>query len=88
MQFNNYGGMLPNPEALQRYNDMVPGIAEKYFDNVFEKSNFRRDFVVNQQKSNNKYRMIGLLLGWLFGLALIAGSIFLIYTGHAVTGSI
>lgn len=87
-QVNNYGGMLPNPEALKKYNDMVPGIAEKYFDNVFKESDFRRQFINKQQNSNNKYRMIGLMLGWLFGIIMMGGSIFLLFTGHSVTGGI
>lgn len=85
---NNYGGMLPNPETLERFNRMVPGIAEKYFDDVFAESKFRRALINKQQNSDNKYRMTGIFLGWLFGLLLLLGSIFLIYSGHSVVGSL
>ncbi|MCT3038361.1 DUF2335 domain-containing protein [Leuconostoc mesenteroides] len=87
-QINNYGGMVPDPDVLEKYNKMVPGIAEKYFDNVFEESKYRRDIVKTQQKSNNTYRMVGLIFGFLFGAMLIYASAFLLYHGHPVAGGI
>ncbi|WP_273727898.1 DUF2335 domain-containing protein [Leuconostoc mesenteroides] len=87
-QINNYGGMMPDPDVLEKYNKMVPGIAEKYFDNVFEESNYRREIVKTQQKSNNLYRMVGLILGFLFGGMLICASAFLLYHGHPIAGGI
>lgn len=87
-QINNYGGMVPDPEVLEKYNKMVPGIAEKYFDNVFEESNYRRDLVKTQQKSDNRYRMMGLFFGFIFGFMLIGASTFLLYHDHPIAGGI
>lgn len=87
-QVNNYGGMLPNPETLEKYNNMVPGSAEKYFNEVFEESKFRRSLIDKQQNSDNSYRIIGMILGAIFGIIMVIGSFYLILNDHPVAGGV
>lgn len=80
--------MLPNPETLEKYNNMVPGSAEKYFNEVFEESKFRISLIDKQQNSDNSYRIIGMILGAIFGIIMVIGSFYLILNDHPVAGGV
>lgn len=87
-QINNYTGNLPDPEILGRYEKMVPGLAKKYFEDVIDESKFRRSIISKQQKSDLRYRTLGMILGFIIALILIGGSIFLLMNNHKVAGGL
>ncbi len=80
-----YSGPLPPPSLLQDYEDILPGSAERIF-NQFEKQGGHRRKLENRVVWYNVFSgTVGQVMGFLLFGGGIAGSIFLLYNDKAVT---
>lgn len=70
-QFAPVAGKLPPPEVMADYAAIDPSYPE------FLKETFRAEL-----RRNFVYQMVALGAGWLFGMALVGGAVFLAYTNH------
>ena len=81
-----YEGPLPHPAVLERYEELLPGAAERVFISWEKESEHRRqaeDYVLRQAYS---VETRGQILGFILALCFLAASVWLIGQGHAASG--
>ncbi len=87
-EFSAYSGPLPPPEILKKFDEVVPGSAERIIKMAEEQSVHRRGLekaVIDSDISRSKWgQVLGFILA-IFGLAVAA--LISIY-GNAVTGGV
>jgi uncharacterized membrane protein len=87
-QFQAYSGPLPAPEDLQRYDEILPGGAERIFAAFERQSEHRQALEKAVTSANIRAQDRGPWLGFIVALVFFAGSIFLITNGYGVAGTI
>ncbi|MHB8312454.1 MAG: DUF2335 domain-containing protein [Candidatus Dormibacteria bacterium] len=84
----HYSGPFPHPQLLAKYDQLVPGTAERIFDKFYEQQNHREQMEATIINGDNFRATLGLVLGWLLGLAFLALAGLAIAEGHVGDGSI
>jgi uncharacterized membrane protein len=80
------GNTLPAPETLQKYETILPGIAEKLADQAVQQTSHRIEM---ERKLVNSYvwkSLLGLIFGFIVGLTGIGGGLYLTFLGYNVIG--
>lgn len=70
-----FSGPLPPPEVLERYNKIVPGVAERIIKMAEQQSAHRRSLEAQVINSDIKNSKLGLYFGFMIGLTGIIGSV-------------
>lgn len=83
-----YQGDLPHPKILAEYSKLYPDAPQKLIENGLAESKHRRELESKEQMLQYKFKNRGQIFGFIVALGIIIGGIFLIYSGHTVTGSI
>lgn len=81
-----YSGPLPPAQELQKYNDILPGAADRIIIMAEEQAKHRRSLENTVITSDTKNATLGLIFGLIIGLAgIISGTVIIIY-GYAIYG--
>ena len=83
-----FSGPLPPPEILEKYEQILPGAAERILSMAETQSKHRISLegrVIDADITNSKR---GLIFGFIIGLVGIGGGIYSIYLGHVISGSL
>jgi uncharacterized membrane protein len=87
-QSQTFSGPLPPPEVLRKFDEVVPGAAERIIKMAEEQSAHRKDLerkVIDSDVSRSKW---GQLLGFVIAIAgLVAATLISIY-GNAIAGGV
>lgn len=87
-QQSSYSGPLPPPDVLKRFDEVVPGSAERIIKMAEEQSTHRKDLerkVIDSDIARSKW---GQILGFLISVAgLVVSGLVAVY-GNAIAGSI
>ena len=83
-----YQGDLPHPDILEGYNRLYPDAAKRIIENGIAESEHRRKMEDKYLSGNIAAHKFGQVLGFIVDLAIITSGTFLIFTGHAITGSL
>lgn len=83
-----YSGPLPPPEALARYNEILPGAADRIIAMAERQSQHREEIETAVINGNIQEQKRGTRYGFIIAMTVAIGSIYLLATGHAITGSI
>lgn len=83
-----YQGDLPHPKILAEYSKLYPGAPKGIIENGLAESRHRRELESKEQMLQYKFKIRGQIFGFIVALCIIGGGIFLIHSGHTVTGSI
>lgn len=83
-----YQGDLPHPDILEGYNRLYPDAAKRIIENGIAESEYRRKMEDKYLSGNIAAHKFGQVLGFIVALAIITSGTFLIFTGHAITGSL
>jgi uncharacterized membrane protein len=83
-----YSGPLPPPDVLIRYNDAVPGAAERILTMAERQSSHRIDLEKAVVDADIKRANRGLAAGIVVALAFGAGAFVLILSGHDLVGAV
>ena len=83
-----YQGDLPHPDILEGYNRLYPDSAKRIIENGIAESEHRRKMEDKYLSGNIAAHKFGQVLGFIVALAIITSGTFLIFTGHAITGSL
>lgn len=81
-------GPLPDPDTLERYNQIVPGAADAMINQFVAQSEHRRrmeDFVI---RNNARRANWGLAAGFIVGIVGVAGSVWVMLYGNAIVGGL
>ena len=82
----SFSGPLPPPEALERYNQIVPGAAERIIAMAESQHDHRQELEKHVIHSNVSAQRLGTLLGFIVAMTAIIGGIWLIHEGKDTAG--
>jgi uncharacterized membrane protein len=83
----SFSGPLPPPWALQEYDKVVPGAAEKILAQAQSQTLHRIEMERKVTESDIQRSRLGLAAGFIVAMTTILGGIFLAYTGHDLAGT-
>ncbi|MDP8929869.1 MAG: DUF2335 domain-containing protein [Actinomycetota bacterium] len=83
----SYTGPLPHPSILQRFEEVLPGSAERIFQMAEEQAQHRQDLERVVVQGGSRRANLGLWLGFLISVAVLGMSGALIFAGHDVAGA-
>ena len=81
-----FSGPLPPPEILARYNDAIPGGAERILAMAENQSKHRQSLEQKVVDANCRAQRNGTILGFLICMAAIGSGTFLIDVGKSAEG--
>jgi uncharacterized membrane protein len=83
-----FSGPLPPPEILQKYNEIVPGAADRIIKMAESQHHHRQALEKNVVSSNVFSQKLGLGLGFVIAMTAIGGGIWLSAIGRSGSGLI
>lgn len=81
-----YSGPLPHPDVLRRYQDILPGSAERVFRQFEIEADHRRTLEVRTIRADVFSQIWGSIGGTLIGLLGVGGGIWLAHEGRNLAG--
>jgi uncharacterized membrane protein len=81
-----YSGPLPPPEALERYNQVLPGAAERIIAMAESQHSHRQELEKHVIKSNVSAQKLGTILGFIVAMTVVVGGMFLVHEGRSGEG--
>jgi uncharacterized membrane protein len=85
-QSMHFSGPLPPPEVLAKYNEAIPGGAERIIAMVENQSQHRQALEKQVIDANCRAQRTGSVYGFLICMAALASGTFLIYVGKSAQG--
>jgi uncharacterized membrane protein len=85
-QLRSFSGTLPPPEALERYNQILPGAAERIIVMAERQHGHRIELESHVIKSNVSAQKLGTILGFIVAMTVIIGGLFLVHQGKNAEG--
>jgi uncharacterized membrane protein len=82
----NGSSAIPPPEVLEKYNSIIPGLAERIVSHAEKQSLHRTALEKKLLISNIRKSYLGLVFGFLIGSLGVGGGIWLTFSGFNVTG--
>lgn len=80
--------LIPSPELLSKYNNVMPGLADRLITQA-EQQTAHRHYLEKKQLTSNIWKSIlGLVFGFLIGILGIGGGMYLTYMGYNIIGII
>jgi uncharacterized membrane protein len=83
----SFSGPLPPPELLARYNDVVPNGAERIIKMAENQQTHRQDLERTVVHGNVASEKRGQWMGLTIATLVLACGVFLVATGHPISGS-
>ena len=81
-----FSGPLPPPEALERYNQVLPGAAERIIAMAESQHSHRQELEKHVIKSNVSAQKLGTILGFIVSMTVVLGGMFLVHEGKSGEG--
>lgn len=81
-----FSGPLPPPEILQKYNEVLPGAAERILRMAESQHHHRQQLEKKVVESNTFSQMAGMVLGFVIAMTAIGGGIWLTSKGKSGAG--
>lgn len=78
---------LPAPSLLKAYDLILPGLAERIIAQVELQAQHRMQLEKTVVESDTKRADLGLILGFIVGLACISGAALVVMNGHDIAGA-
>lgn len=77
----SFSGPLPPPEVLERYNQAMPGLAERIISMAEQQAKHRQQLETTVVNSNAFVQKVGPFLGFIVAMTAVGGGIYLILQG-------
>jgi uncharacterized membrane protein len=81
-----YSGPLPPPEALERYNQILPGAAERIIAMAESQHSHRQELEKHVITSNIAAQKLGTILGFTVAMTVVLGGMWLVHDGKSIEG--
>lgn len=81
-----FSGPLPHPDILQRYNEILPGSAERIFKTFEGQTQHRQKLERSVVKTDNAKSIMGLVFGFVIAITAICGGIYCALEGRPFLG--
>ena len=89
-----YSGPLPQPQAMNAYEDVLPGAADRILTMAEQKAEQQRrmeegtlDLAELEIHSAYRQALLGLVLGAFVAVVIVAGGAYMAFLGHAEAGA-
>lgn len=82
----SFSGPLPPPEILEKYNQVLPGGAERIVAMAEQQSKHRQHLELTVVESNAFVQKLGPILGFIIAMTAVVGGFFLIEKGKDAYG--
>jgi len=82
----SFSGPLPPPEALERYNQVLPGAAERIIAMAESQHNHRQGLESHVVRSNVSAQTLGTILGFIVAMTVVIGGMYLVHEGKSGEG--
>jgi uncharacterized membrane protein len=82
----SFSGPLPPPEALDRYNQIVPGLAERIVAMAESQSQHRQALERKVIDSNIRNERLGQVFAFFIAMTVVVGSLILLWHGRNLEG--
>ncbi len=82
----SYSGPLPHPETLKKFEEIVPGSANRIITQFEEQSQHRRMLETKVIHNDIFLSKMGLLAGFIIGLLAVSGGVYTALLGHEMAG--
>jgi uncharacterized membrane protein len=86
IQSESFSGPLPPPDALARYDQIVPGAAERIIAMAEKQAEHRQKLESTVVKGNTSSQTRGTWFAFIISMTAICGGIWLIHGGKSATG--
>jgi uncharacterized membrane protein len=81
-----FSGPLPPPDALDRYNQILPGAAERIIAMAEDQHAHRQGLEKHVIHSNVAAQRLGTILGFIVAMTVVIGGMYLVHEGKGVEG--
>lgn len=85
-EISRFSGPLPPPEALEMYNRILPGAADRILKMAEDQEKHRQDIERQVVRSNVFSQKAGLVMGFMVAITAIVGGIWLALVGSSAVG--
>jgi uncharacterized membrane protein len=82
----SFSGPLPPPEVLERYNQILPGAAERIITMAESQHQHRQGLEDHVVHSNVDAQKLGTILGFIVAMTVVLGGMYLVHEGKSVAG--
>src|SRR5437879_5097709 len=82
----SFSGPLPPPEILEKYNQAMPGLAERIISMAEQQARHRQELEKTVIKSNAFVQKVGPFLGFIVAMTAVAGGTLLVLKGKDAYG--
>lgn len=82
----SFSGPLPPPEALERYNQTLPGLAERIIVMAESQHSHRLQLEKEVVHSNVSAQKLGTILGFVVAMTTVLGGMWLVHEGKSGEG--
>lgn len=82
----SFSGPLPPPEALEKYNQVLPGAAERILMMAEQQGKHRQLIEKRVIDSNAFTQKMGPVLGFIVAMTAVLGGIYLVHSGQSTAG--
>jgi uncharacterized membrane protein len=83
-----FSGPLPPPDILRRYDEVVPGAAERILVMAEQQARHRRNLERTVVEGGSRRANLGLWLGFILSIVVLALSAALIVNGYELAGTV
>lgn len=84
----SFSGPLPHPDHFRKYNQIVPGSANRLLKMAEDDLKHIHDMQKSQDFTNKMATLSGLFAGWSIAMVCLIGSGYLIMNDHDVAGAV
>ncbi len=82
----SFSGPLPTPDVLRRYEEVIPGSAERIISMAERQGSHRQDLESTVVSSNITNERLGMIFGFVICLVAICGGIYAVAHGKSAEG--
>lgn len=86
IQAATFSGPLPPPDALERYNQILPGAAERIITMAESQHTHRQGLEKHVIHSNVAAQRLGTILGFIVAMTVVIGGMYLVHEGKSTAG--
>jgi uncharacterized membrane protein len=83
-----FSGPLPPPEALEKYEAIIPNGAERIMAMAEEQGRHRRALEKKALDTDSRNSLLGVIFAFCLGLATVVGGVIIAYIGLPISGTI
>lgn len=87
-QAQSFQGPIPPPVIMEQYEDIYPGSVDRILAMAERQAAHRMDLERTVVRCDKRDSLLGLIFGFVLGLASIAGGVYCISNGNQISGSV